>query len=80
MSQRPLLFAVMAVCLSTIVLVWSQSRLPDENRQDAAAALSSKPHGPWRVIFPRWRELSAFPRVRLAGAGVLSGIFGIAAF
>jgi virginiamycin B lyase len=44
MSQRPLLFPVMAACFSFSVLVSSQTRLPDGIRQDAAQALNLE-HG-----------------------------------
>ena len=56
MSQRPQLFVVMAACLSSsIVPVWSQSRLPGGNRQDAVEALSSERHKPRRQ---EWRNVA----------------------
>jgi virginiamycin B lyase len=68
MSQRPLLFAVTAVCLSSIVLVWSQSRLPDENRQDTVEALSAEHHEhgreEWRNVAKRMFNLRPLSRNR----------------
>ena len=56
MSQRPLLFVVMAACLSSsIVPVWSQSRLSGGNRQDAVEALSSERHKRGRQ---EWRDVA----------------------
>ena len=55
MWQRPLLFVMMAACLSSsIVPRWGQSRLPSGNRQDTVEALSSERHKPrheeWRNV------------------------------
>ena len=48
MTQQPLRFVVIAACLLSSVVVRSQTRLPDENRQDGAEALSSERHVPGR--------------------------------
>ena len=49
MWQRPQLFVVIAGCLlSSIVPAWSQSRLPNGNRQDTVEAFSSERHKPRR--------------------------------
>jgi virginiamycin B lyase len=48
MSQRPLLFVVIAACLSSSVLIWSQTLLLDRSRQDAAETLRSERHEPRR--------------------------------
>jgi hypothetical protein len=53
MTQQPLLFVVMAACLSP-----SQTRLPDENRQDAGRSLgklccrrlSFEEHATWASV------------------------------
>ena len=56
MWQRPQVFVVMAGCLlSSIVPVWSQSRLPDGNRQDTVEAFSSERHKPRRE---EWRNVA----------------------
>ena len=61
MSQRPLLFVVMAACLSSSVPVWSQTRLPDENRQDAVEALNADRHEPGHN---KWRNTESMRNLR----------------
>jgi hypothetical protein len=68
MSQRPLLFVVMAACLSFSVAVWSQTRLPDGNRQDAAEAQNSERREPgreeWRNVAESMFDLRSLSRNR----------------
>jgi virginiamycin B lyase len=54
MSQKRLLFVAMAACFSSSVPVWSQTRLPDGNRQQAGALISTH-HGAERE---EWRPVA----------------------
>ena len=76
MWQRPQVFVVMAGCLlSSIVPVWSQSRLPDGNRQDTVEAFNSERHKPrreeWRNVAGKYVEFqTVVAKSDLCGVGV----------
>ena len=62
MLQRPLLFVVMAACLSSSVQVWCQTRLHDGNRQDAVEAQNTDRHEPGQN---KWRNVAeSMPNLR----------------
>ena len=63
MFQKALLLVAVAACLSSVHPVWSQSRLPDENGQDAVEPLSSGYHqlrcSEWRDVIDRMVDFGA---------------------
>jgi virginiamycin B lyase len=77
MSQRPLLFVVMAACLLSGVPVWCQTRLHDGSRKDAAEALNAdrheREHNKWRNVTESMPNLRALSQNRtLMASGYLA--------